>query len=163
MSRLLSANYKWKNLNPYEVLMLDTDATPEDIKARYRKLSTLVHPDKRLDMPLARDAFEVSNDASTVLLLYYTIAYYTRVPPVPILALILAQAVIKLLLCHMFSSKWQSSAVLQNGLCALLTACVVLYWQTQHRFLHNLPSSLYITHTTVQLTGSQESLSTVDG
>lgn len=25
---------------------------------RYRKLSTLVHPDKRLDMPQARDAFE---------------------------------------------------------------------------------------------------------
>eukprot|EP00611_Tribonema_gayanum_P010729 TRINITY_DN2080_c0_g2_i3.p1 TRINITY_DN2080_c0_g2~~TRINITY_DN2080_c0_g2_i3.p1 ORF type:complete len:484 (-),score=203.12 TRINITY_DN2080_c0_g2_i3:489-1895(-) len=58
INRLVGPNFKWKNLNPYEVLMLDTDATVEDIKQRYRKLSTLVHPDKRLDMPLARDAFE---------------------------------------------------------------------------------------------------------
>lgn len=28
------------------------------VRYRYRKLSTLVHPDKRLDMPQARDAFE---------------------------------------------------------------------------------------------------------
>lgn len=28
------------------------------LASRYRKLSTLVHPDKRLDMPQARDAFE---------------------------------------------------------------------------------------------------------
>lgn len=58
ITRLLSTNYKWKNLNPFEVLMLDVDATEEDIKGRYRKLSTLVHPDKCLDMPNAREAFE---------------------------------------------------------------------------------------------------------
>ena len=34
---------------------------------RYRKLSTLVHPDKRLDMPQARDAFEEVKKAYQVL------------------------------------------------------------------------------------------------
>jgi hypothetical protein len=59
--------------------MLDTDATPEDIKARYRKLSTLVHPDKRLDMPLARDAFEVTDcQHSTILCTTYVMLYYTQ-------------------------------------------------------------------------------------
>ena len=59
IARIISPNYKWKNLNPYEVLMLDTDATPEDVKGRYRKLSTLVHPDKRQGIADAREAFEV--------------------------------------------------------------------------------------------------------
>ncbi|CAM9418281.1 unnamed protein product [Chrysoparadoxa australica] len=58
VERLLGNNYKWKNLNPLEPLMLDTDCTTEDIKLRYRKLSALVHPDKCLGNPKARDAFE---------------------------------------------------------------------------------------------------------
>lgn len=39
-------------------MQLDIDATEEDIKLRYRKLSTLVHPDKCLNFPTAREAFE---------------------------------------------------------------------------------------------------------
>lgn len=33
-ARLTSGNYKWRNLNPYEVLQLDIDANVEDIKYR---------------------------------------------------------------------------------------------------------------------------------
>jgi tetratricopeptide (TPR) repeat protein len=36
--RLLQPHYKWINLNPFRVLMLDTDATEEDIKQHYRKV-----------------------------------------------------------------------------------------------------------------------------
>ncbi|CBJ26302.1 Heat shock protein 40 like protein [Ectocarpus siliculosus] len=68
MDRLLQHNYKWKNLNAFETLQLGQDATVEDIKQRYRKLSTLVHPDKRLDMPQARDAFEEVKKAYQLLL-----------------------------------------------------------------------------------------------
>lgn len=46
MDRLLQTNYEFKNLNPYYVLDLGDDATIEDIKNRYRKLSSKVHPDK---------------------------------------------------------------------------------------------------------------------
>lgn len=58
IARLLQPNYSWKNLNPYSVLSLGIDATEDDIKLRYRKLSTLVHPDKCLEIEEARDAFE---------------------------------------------------------------------------------------------------------
>ncbi|CAM9153819.1 unnamed protein product [Laminaria digitata] len=68
MDRLLQHNYKWKNLNCFDTLQLGQDATVEDIKQRYRKLSTLVHPDKRLDMPQARDAFEEVKKAYQTLL-----------------------------------------------------------------------------------------------
>ncbi len=51
-------NYKWYNLNPYYVMQLDVDATEEDIKYRYRKLSSKVHPDKLLGVDQAREAFE---------------------------------------------------------------------------------------------------------
>ncbi|OQR99218.1 hypothetical protein ACHHYP_07219 [Achlya hypogyna] len=57
IKRILQPHYEWINLNPYFVLMLDTDATDEDIKQHYRKLSSMVHPDKCPD-PRARDAFE---------------------------------------------------------------------------------------------------------
>lgn len=39
IDRLLQHNYQWKNLNPYYVLDLDIDATEEDIKQRYRKVT----------------------------------------------------------------------------------------------------------------------------
>ncbi len=55
---LVAPNYQWHNLNPYEVLKLDVDATEEDIKGRYRKLSAMVHPDKRIGNDRARGAFE---------------------------------------------------------------------------------------------------------
>lgn len=56
--RIMQRNYVWKNLNPYNVLQLDIDATVEDIKHRYKKLSTKVHPDKLRDMEQARECFE---------------------------------------------------------------------------------------------------------
>jgi len=56
IDRLVQKNYKWKNLNPFYVLLLPTDITEEDIKQRYHKMSSLVHPDKSSD-PRARKAF----------------------------------------------------------------------------------------------------------
>jgi hypothetical protein len=56
--RLMQPNHQWRNLNPYYVLMLDVDATEEDIKQRYRKLSTRVHPDKLRGRDDAREVFE---------------------------------------------------------------------------------------------------------
>lgn len=38
LARLLQPHFKWINLNPYRVLMLDTDATEEDMKQHYRKV-----------------------------------------------------------------------------------------------------------------------------
>lgn len=38
LNRLLQVNYKWKNLNPFVVLMLPEEATKEDIKQRYYKV-----------------------------------------------------------------------------------------------------------------------------
>ncbi|CAI5743112.1 unnamed protein product [Hyaloperonospora brassicae] len=57
IERLLQPHFKWINLNPFRVLMLDVDATEEDMKQHYRKISTLVHPDKCRNAK-ARDAFE---------------------------------------------------------------------------------------------------------
>ncbi|EQC38542.1 hypothetical protein SDRG_04248 [Saprolegnia diclina VS20] len=57
IKRLLQPHHEWINLNPFFVLMLETDATDEDIKQHYRKLSGMVHPDKCPD-PRAREAFE---------------------------------------------------------------------------------------------------------
>ena len=57
IARLLCKGYAFMNLNPYLVLELELDADTEDIKQRYRKLSTLVHPDKcKLDRTV--DAFD---------------------------------------------------------------------------------------------------------
>ena len=47
---LLGPQHKWRNLNPYRVLKLDVDATDEDIKLRYKRLSLRIHPDKNRDM-----------------------------------------------------------------------------------------------------------------
>ncbi|KAL3661338.1 hypothetical protein V7S43_013542 [Phytophthora oleae] len=57
IERLLLPHFKWINLNPFRVLMLDVDATEEDMKQHYRKISTMVHPDKCRN-PKAREAFE---------------------------------------------------------------------------------------------------------
>lgn len=37
-TRLLQPHFNWINLNPYRVLMLDTDATEEEMKQHYRKV-----------------------------------------------------------------------------------------------------------------------------
>ena len=50
-------------LNPFEQLGLRYDATEEDIRRQYRKLSLLVHPDK-CRHPQAKAAFEIVNSAS---------------------------------------------------------------------------------------------------
>ena len=50
-------------LNGFEQLGLPFDATPEDIRKAYRKLSLLVHPDK-CSHPQAKAAFEIVNSAS---------------------------------------------------------------------------------------------------
>jgi DnaJ-class molecular chaperone len=39
-------------------MQLGIDATEEDIKYRYRKLSAKIHPDKLRDVELAREGFE---------------------------------------------------------------------------------------------------------
>ena len=41
--RLLQENYKFLNLNPYEVLQLTPEATDEEIKVRYRKVGCLLY------------------------------------------------------------------------------------------------------------------------
>lgn len=63
VERLLSNHYEWKNLNPFNVFQLNIDATEEDIKLRYKKLSLKVHPDRLRSMENARDAFEQVKDA----------------------------------------------------------------------------------------------------
>ncbi|KAG1699450.1 hypothetical protein DVH05_012865 [Phytophthora capsici] len=62
IERLLQPHFKWINLNPFRVLMLDIDATEEDMKQHYRKISTMVHPDKCRN-PKAREAFEELKNA----------------------------------------------------------------------------------------------------
>jgi len=56
--RLTARNYEWHNLNPFAVLQLDTDATEQDIKNRYRKLSAKVHPDKNRGIENADVSFQ---------------------------------------------------------------------------------------------------------
>ena len=57
LERLLQKNYAWINLNPFEILKLPITASSEDVKQRYRILSSLIHPDKCKD-ERARLAFE---------------------------------------------------------------------------------------------------------
>ncbi|GAV60816.1 DnaJ domain-containing protein [Cephalotus follicularis] len=54
-------------LNPYDYLNLPFDASPEDVKKQYRKLSLLVHPDK-CKHPQAKEAFEALEKAQQLLL-----------------------------------------------------------------------------------------------
>lgn len=65
LTRLLQDHFQWINLNPFRVLMLDTDASEEDMKQHYRKISTMVHPDK-CRHPRAREAFEGDGDRECV-------------------------------------------------------------------------------------------------
>lgn len=68
VERLMAPHYKWRNLNPYFVLQLDIDATVEDIKFRYKKLSLKIHPDRLRDVENAREAFEQVKEAYNRLL-----------------------------------------------------------------------------------------------
>lgn len=48
IDRLLRPGSTYFNLNPFEVLQVDPDASLDDIKKKYRRLSILVHPDKNM-------------------------------------------------------------------------------------------------------------------
>ncbi|XP_063810647.1 dnaJ homolog subfamily C member 8 isoform X2 [Pseudophryne corroboree] len=64
IDRLIRPGSSYFNLNPYEVLQLDPEATDEEIKKRFRQLSILVHPDKNQDDPeRAQKAFEAVDKA----------------------------------------------------------------------------------------------------
>lgn len=49
LERLLCKHHKFLNLNPFLVFAIGHEANEEDIKRRYHKLSSLVHPDKNKD------------------------------------------------------------------------------------------------------------------
>ncbi|XP_048848560.1 dnaJ homolog subfamily C member 8-like [Brienomyrus brachyistius] len=69
IERLLRPGASYFNLNPFEVLQIDPDATDEEIKKRFRQLSFLVHPDKNQDdADRAQKAFEAVDKAYRLLL-----------------------------------------------------------------------------------------------
>ncbi|KAL6473901.1 hypothetical protein MHYP_G00174620 [Metynnis hypsauchen] len=69
IDRLLRPGSSYFNLNPFEVLQIDPDATDEELKKRFRQLSILVHPDKNQDDPdRAQQAFEAVDKAYKLLL-----------------------------------------------------------------------------------------------
>ncbi|XP_038223057.1 dnaJ homolog subfamily C member 8 [Zerene cesonia] len=64
IERLLRPGSTYFNLNPFEVLQVEPDASLDDIKKKYRRLSILVHPDKNMDdAERAQQAFEIINRA----------------------------------------------------------------------------------------------------
>ncbi|KAI9578245.1 dnaJ homolog subfamily C member 8 [Glossina fuscipes] len=64
IDRLLRPGSTYFNLNPFEVLQIEPEATIEQIKKRYRQLSILVHPDKNQDnKERAQKAFDIVNRA----------------------------------------------------------------------------------------------------
>lgn len=68
ITRLLRPGSTYFNLNPFEVLQLEPDATPDQIKKKYRSLSMLVHPDKNPnDVDRSQQAFEVVHKAFKIL------------------------------------------------------------------------------------------------
>ncbi|KAK5612196.1 DnaJ (Hsp40), subfamily C, member 8 [Crenichthys baileyi] len=69
IDRLLRPGSSYFNLNPFEVLQIDPEATDEELKKRFRALSILVHPDKNQDdTDRAQKAFEVVDKAYKLLL-----------------------------------------------------------------------------------------------
>lgn len=68
LERLLRPGSTYFNLNPFQVLQIDPYASIEEIKRKYRKLSTYVHPDKNPnDKERAEIAFEAVNRAYKML------------------------------------------------------------------------------------------------
>ncbi|KAL4705966.1 hypothetical protein ACJJTC_019321 [Scirpophaga incertulas] len=62
IDRLLRPGSTYFNLNPFEVLQVEADASLDEIKKKYRRLSILVHPDKNIDdSERAQQAFEIVN------------------------------------------------------------------------------------------------------
>jgi hypothetical protein len=65
LERLTGPLARWRCLNPFGVLQLDENGPPALANARFKKLSTLVHPDKHpLDEDRARAAFEAVKAAA---------------------------------------------------------------------------------------------------
>lgn len=59
IDRLRKPGSKYLNLNPFYVLQVDPEATEEENKKQYKRLSILLHPDKNPDnRDLASTAFE---------------------------------------------------------------------------------------------------------
>ena len=67
IERLLRPNYQWRNLNPFYVLQLTSDATEEDISRRYKALSLLLHPDKNDGSEQAQTAYDQVQKAKLIL------------------------------------------------------------------------------------------------
>uniref|UniRef100_UPI0037E831F3 dnaJ homolog subfamily C member 8 n=1 Tax=Semicossyphus pulcher TaxID=241346 RepID=UPI0037E831F3 len=69
IERLLRPGSSYFNLNPFEVLQIDPEATDDELKKRFRALSILVHPDKNQDdQERAQKAFEAVDKSYKLLL-----------------------------------------------------------------------------------------------
>eukprot|EP01112_Ceratiomyxa_fruticulosa_P008291 TRINITY_DN2146_c0_g1_i1.p1 TRINITY_DN2146_c0_g1~~TRINITY_DN2146_c0_g1_i1.p1 ORF type:complete len:177 (-),score=56.42 TRINITY_DN2146_c0_g1_i1:224-754(-) len=70
IDRILRPNFKYYNLNPYEVLNINpSTANEEEVKKAYRRISLLIHPDKAPEAlrERAQTAFEELNKAYNML------------------------------------------------------------------------------------------------
>jgi DnaJ family protein C protein 8 len=67
MERLLQPNFEWRNLNPFYVLHLQSNASEEDISRRYKGLSLLLHPDKNSGTERAQLAYDQVQKAKNIL------------------------------------------------------------------------------------------------
>lgn len=63
IDRLLNEKF----YNPYDVLLMNANATDDDLKKQYRTFSLLLHPDRCKD-PRAKDAFHVVQQSHKTLL-----------------------------------------------------------------------------------------------
>ncbi|KAL6043685.1 DnaJ (Hsp40), subfamily C, member 8 [Balamuthia mandrillaris] len=63
IERVLQPGWEYWNLNPFTVLRLPPEATLEEVKRQFRRISRLVHPDRNPENPRAQDAFEEVNKA----------------------------------------------------------------------------------------------------
>lgn len=70
VERLTGPRSKWLNMNPFEVLQLPHTVSDDDVKARFKRLSALVHPDKHVgpNSEKASTAFQVVKAACDTLL-----------------------------------------------------------------------------------------------
>src|SRR3989338_6158161 len=67
LDRLTSIVNKHFVSNPFWVLKLQWNAQRSEIRAAYRSLSLVLHPDKNGGSEQAQDAFSVLNDAFSIL------------------------------------------------------------------------------------------------